>query len=275
MIKQIVIVSRPFLWICSILAYFIMIKSTDIFSTYSFWIGLFYCSFPWNFLVMGVNDYADYEMDIVVPESRKKRPITPKEQLKLFVKLSILIQIPFFIWMIVSFSIPDTLIYFLLLALFNIVYNGFLGTKPWSSSGFPFDLLGNAFAWSLPIYICYIVNPSHFHLQWDSLLIWVLCAILFEMFSSCVDYEADQKSGKLQTAGSLGVPATVYSMVVIMLFVLLFIIIFNGYYLLGGVSLFLLALSLLKQKFILAYFSIYLPFFGLLYIIQIKYSLFI
>ena len=63
-------ISRPGLWFPTIWIYLVPFSlETSFWLNYNFWIGLFFVTFPLNYLVYGLNDYNDFKADEV--NSRK------------------------------------------------------------------------------------------------------------------------------------------------------------------------------------------------------------
>jgi 4-hydroxybenzoate polyprenyltransferase len=60
--------SRPGLWFATLWLYLLPTSSQpELFHTIPFWLGLFYVSFPLNFLVYSWNDSVDIETDALNP----------------------------------------------------------------------------------------------------------------------------------------------------------------------------------------------------------------
>ena len=61
-------VSRPGLWFATVWLYMLPTGQMDeVWTSLPFWIGLFYVTFPLNFLVYGWNDMVDVETDKINP----------------------------------------------------------------------------------------------------------------------------------------------------------------------------------------------------------------
>ncbi|MEP3209050.1 MAG: hypothetical protein ABJN95_07665 [Maribacter sp.] len=61
-------ISRPGLWFPTVWIYLVPFGNQDNFwKSWMFWLGLFFVTFPLNYLVYGLNDYNDAEADAVNP----------------------------------------------------------------------------------------------------------------------------------------------------------------------------------------------------------------
>eukprot|EP01035_Chromulina_nebulosa_P035336 gene35336-47487_t len=63
--------SRPGLWFPTLWLYVVPTAGMDIWGSIEFWVGLFYFTFPFNYLIYSWNDFADIEIDAQNP--RKNR----------------------------------------------------------------------------------------------------------------------------------------------------------------------------------------------------------
>ena len=56
-------ISRPGLWFPTIWIYLVPLQTKKVFWALFIWLGLFFVSFPLNYLVYGLNDYNDFDAD--------------------------------------------------------------------------------------------------------------------------------------------------------------------------------------------------------------------
>lgn len=118
-------ISRPGLWFPTIWIYLVPFGDQDNFwDSYLFWLGLFFVTFPLNYLVYGLNDYNDEKADAV--NDRKGNFLfgakAPRKHLDGLLKKITIVILPF----VVIFTYLSGLKMFLLLlfmVLVNILYN--------------------------------------------------------------------------------------------------------------------------------------------------------
>ncbi|MCP4130951.1 MAG: UbiA family prenyltransferase [bacterium] len=245
-ILNMVKVSRPVSYIGAIIPYMMLIHNWEVLQTYNFWIAFFYLTFPWSFVILAYNDYADYDEDIKNAD-RGWRPVVSKEELKKYLVWCHIIHIPFIVWFYIIGDPLHVTIYFVLFFAYNALYNGYIGNiKAFSGKGFPYDILANMMAWMLPVYIAYIINGAFITFSPKLLIIWGVLVAAFQMIHSYDDYEIDIKANKMQTCGTLGKPVTLALIYASVAAVYLYILIIDNYFLVSALNFFVIAVVFLK-----------------------------
>lgn len=190
-------ISRPGLWFPTIWIYLVPFgNQVDFYNSYLFWVGLFYVTFPLNYLVYGLNDYNDEKADAV--NDRKGNFLfgakAPRKHLDgLLLKIS-LVNMPFVLW----FTYLSGLKMFLLL-LFMVVVNVLYNFKPFRiKERPPFEIL---------IQVGYVTTAffatelnSVAILSWQTLTYLSLFAFQAHIAGEIMDIEPDLESGKKTTA---------------------------------------------------------------------------
>lgn len=198
-------ISRPGLWFATIWLYLLPTAQMDlIWERPSFWFGLFYVSFPLNFLVYGWNDIVDFDADAYNP--RKDSFLFGAKANKIFLKnlwiplLGIqLILLPFvfyycgiqFIYLMIPFIIINTL--------YNLPKNG-LRSKP------PLELLCQI-AYLLIVPFSILINGTQ-SLPWVTYCYLILFAWQSHLIGEVMDIEPDKKANKQTTATKIGIEKT-------------------------------------------------------------------
>ncbi|MEZ4779792.1 MAG: UbiA family prenyltransferase [Flavobacteriaceae bacterium] len=194
-------ISRPGLWFPTIWIYLVPLGFLDNFwKEPLFWIGLFFVTFPLNYLVYGLNDYNDVASDAV--NERKGNYLFgakyTQEQLKyLPVKVTFII-LPFILYF--SFvSGWKMLLLLLFMVVINIIYN----FKPFRfKERPPFEIFIQT-GYVFVAFFSVVLNnlPS---LPWQT--IWYLSFFAFQahIAGEIMDIEPDLLSKKRTTAALLG-----------------------------------------------------------------------
>ncbi len=190
-------ISRPGLWFPTIWIYLVPFgNQVNFYNSSLFWVGLFYVTFPLNYLVYGLNDYNDEKADAV--NDRKGNFLfgakAPRKHLDgLLLKIS-LVNMPF----ILLFTYLSGFIMFLLL-LFMVIVNVLYNFKPFRiKERPPFEIL---------IQVGYVTTAffatelNHLEpLSWQTLTYLSLFAFQAHIAGEIMDIEPDLKSGKKTTA---------------------------------------------------------------------------
>lgn len=223
-------VSRPGLWFATIWLYLLPTSQMEVWSSTSFWFGLFYICFPLNFLVYGWNDVVDYEVDLNNPrkDSFLFGAKGTKAQLGELWKPILITQLccfPFLIffggWSILVLIAFQVLIN----ALYNLPKNG-LRSKP------PLELLcqvGYLLIVPLSVLINQVANVP---------LLTYLYLFLFAMQSHLIgevmDYHPDKASGRNTTAIAIGIQKTKLLIILIVALEVLIMVYFFREWIFGG-----------------------------------------
>lgn len=197
-------VSRPGLWFATVWLYLLPTSNMDVWSSSSFWYGLFYVCFPLNFLVYGWNDVVDQETDALNP--RKDTFLFgakgTAEQLRHLWKPIAIAQLIFYPYMVYVGGLK-----MLLLLLAFIVVNGLYNLpKHGLRSHPPLELLcqiGYLLVVPLSIYL----NQSD-QLPWTTYFYLLLFALQSHLIGEVMDIEPDRKSGRKTTATVIGMRNT-------------------------------------------------------------------
>ncbi len=190
-------ISRPGLWFPTIWIYLVPFgNQVDFYNSYLFWVGLFYVTFPLNYLVYGLNDYNDEKADAV--NDRKGNFLfgakAPRKHLDgLLLKIS-LVNMPFMLW----FTYLSGLKIFLLL-LFMVVVNVLYNFKPFRiKERPPFEILIQVGYVTTAFFATELNNLAI--LSWQTLTYLSLFAFQAHIAGEIMDIEPDLESGKKTTA---------------------------------------------------------------------------
>ncbi|WP_158524883.1 UbiA family prenyltransferase [Mesonia sp. K7] len=194
-------ISRPGLWFPTIWIYLVPFALQDDFwKNWVFWLGLFFVTFPLNYLVYGLNDYNDYYSDSV--NQRKGNYLfgakSSQNQLASVPKKVILIILPF----VALFTFLSGIEMFLLL-FFMIIVNVVYNFKPFRiKERPPLEIL---------IQIGYVITAIFSvklnnlpELPWQTFVYLSLFAFQAHIAGEIMDIEPDKQSGKKTTATILG-----------------------------------------------------------------------
>ncbi|WP_190810027.1 UbiA family prenyltransferase [Flagellimonas sp. S3867] len=194
-------ISRPGLWFPTIWIYLVPFGNEEGFlNTFPFWLGLFFVTFPLNYLVYGLNDYNDFEADAI--NSRKGNYLfgakARKEQLKPILRRIALVILPFFIVFTLLSGIKMLLL-LVLMVFVNIIYNFEpfrLKERP------PFEILIQS-GYVLTVFFCIQLNGLP-KLPWQTVIYLGLFAFQAHIAGEIMDIEPDEQAGKTTTAVLLG-----------------------------------------------------------------------
>lgn len=219
-------VSRPGLWFATVWLYLLPTSNMDIWSSGSFWYGLFYVCFPLNFLVYGWNDIVDQKTDALNP--RKDTfwfgARGTAEQLKVLWKPIIISQILFFpyiaylggskMWMLLcAFTIIN--------GLYNLPKHG-LRSYP------PLELLCQV-GYLLIVPLSVWLNDTS-TVPVTTYLYLLLFAFQSHLIGEVMDIEPDRKAGRKTTATVIGIKKTKLLIILIVFSeVLLLITVYKEY----------------------------------------------
>ncbi len=241
MLKQLLFylkVSRPGLWFATGWLYLLPTSQvSDIIYSPLFWYGLFYTSFPLNFLVYGWNDIVDYETDILNPRKNSFwfGAQASKSELSKLWKPILIVQVittaPLFYFgglkMVFIFAG-----FFLINWLYNLPQNGLRSKPPW-------ELLCQV-GYLLIVPLSVILNETE-ALPWQTYLYLFLFSMQSHLMGEVMDFIPDRAAGRETTTTKLGLRRS--KLLIILIMVGEIIILFQTFkeYIFGGV----LALGLL------------------------------
>ncbi|MFS4494233.1 UbiA family prenyltransferase [Maribacter sp. 2308TA10-17] len=194
-------ISRPGLWFPTLWIYLVPFGNQENFwQSWLFWLGLFFVTFPLNYLVYGLNDYNDEKADAV--NERKGNFLfgakAPRSHLDGLLKKITWVILPF----VALFTYLSGFKMFLLLVfmvLVNIIYN----FKPFRiKERPPFEILIQIGYVTTAFFATELNNLEI--LPWQTLTYLSLFAFQAHIAGEIMDIEPDLKSGKRTTASLLG-----------------------------------------------------------------------
>ncbi len=197
-------VSRPGLWFATLWLYLMPTSGLDIWNSSNFWLGLFYVTFPLNFMIYGWNDINDYEIDQANPrkDSFWFGARGSKVQLSKLWKAILLVQVvtfPFFIW-----EVGLKMLYLYLALLFvNYIYNH---SKYGLSSRPPLEIVCQI-GYLLVVPFSVWLNGVE-ALPWQTYFYLLLFAFQSHLIGEVMDIEPDRKAGRKTTATQIGIKKT-------------------------------------------------------------------
>ncbi len=197
-------VSRPGLWFATIWLYLMPTSGLAILDSNNFWLGLFYVTFPLNFMIYGWNDINDFEIDQHNPrkDSFWFGAKGTKQQLASLWKAILFVQIiclPVFIWII---GLKMVYLYLGLLFI-NYIYNH---PKHGLSSKPPLEMLCQI-GYLLVVPFSVWLNETDL-LPWQTYFYLLLFAFQSHLIGEVMDIEPDKKSGRRTTATVIGMKKT-------------------------------------------------------------------
>ncbi|NND77999.1 MAG: UbiA family prenyltransferase [Flavobacteriales bacterium] len=216
-------VSRPGLWFAALWLYLLPTSQIQsVWSNFEFWYGIFYVSFPLNFVVYGWNDIVDREID----KANKRKgnfwfgAKGMESQLSVLWKPIVWSQILFFTPLVFMSNWKVLLIFALFIlvnALYNLPKNG-LRSRP------PLELIAQI-GYLLIVPLSITLNETD-PLPFLTYLYLFLFAMQSHLMGEVMDIEPDMQSGRKTTATQLGMSKTK----VLIMAVVLSEIIIVGYY---------------------------------------------
>lgn len=207
-------ISRPGLWFPTIWIYLVPFSNQEGFwSSPLFWLGLFFVTFPLNYLVYGLNDYNDEKADAV--NKRKGNFLfgaqASRKHLDGLLKKITIVILPF----VVIFTYLSGLKMFLLL-LFMVVVNSLYNFKPFRiKERPPFEILIQVGYVTTAFFATELNNLEM--LPWQTLAYLSLFAFQAHIAGEIMDIEPDLESGKRTTATLLKRKNSKFLMLVILL----------------------------------------------------------
>lgn len=197
-------ISRPGLWFATLWLYLLPTSGMAIGQSWIFWLGLFYVTFPLNFLVYGWNDVVDRSIDLHNPrkDSYWFGARGTEAQLQHLWKAIAIVQLIFFPLFI---GLAGIKMFFLLMglvainALYNLPEKGLRSNPPWEvlcQIGYLLIVPFSSFLNDCP------------PLPWQTYLYLLLFAFQSHLIGEVMDIEPDRKSGRKTTATVLGIKKT-------------------------------------------------------------------
>ncbi len=194
-------ISRPGLWFPTIWIYLVpFVNQQGFLSSFAFWLGLVFVTFPLNYLVYGLNDYNDFEADAI--NDRKGNYLfgakAKKEQLTPILGRIVLVILPFVIVFTLLSGIKMLLL-LIIMVLVNVIYN----FKPFRiKERPPFEILIQS-GYVLTAYFSIQLNGVP-NLPWQTTIYLMLFAFQAHIAGEIMDIEPDRHAGKRTTAVVLG-----------------------------------------------------------------------
>lgn len=194
-------ISRPGLWFPTVWIYLVPFSfATQFWNQTVFWIGLFFVTFPLNYLVYGLNDFNDTKADAF--NKRKGNFLFgarfSKEQLRGTPLKITLVVLPF----IILFTFLAGYKMFLLL-LFMVVINVLYNFRPFRlKERPPFEIIiqiGYVFTALFSV----LLNRIEM-IPWQTLVYLCLFAFQAHLAGEIMDIEPDRQGGKRTTATVIG-----------------------------------------------------------------------
>ena len=235
-------ISRPGLWFPTIWIYLVPFNLKDNFwESYLFWIGLFFVTFPLNYLVYGLNDYNDKEADDF--NERKGNYLfgakSTRDQLSTIPKKIIIICLPF----IIGFTLISGY-KMLLLLLFMVVINIIYNFKPFRIKEKPPFEICIQIGYVFTAFFSILLNDLN-SLPWQTILYLTLFAFQAHIAGEIMDIEPDLKANKRTTATLIGRKKTKIVMLFLLIIETIILLFwFQDYFLSGFLGIFSLWLIL-------------------------------
>ena len=193
-------VARPGFWTTSMWFYLLPLGQRHVFGSWTFWLGLFYVTFPLGLFIYGWNDLVDAETDRINPRKGTFLfgALADDAQLAALPARMAWVQLPFaclFVWL----EGPWALGWLAALTLSTAVYN-------WPPPGFkgrpPFDVLNQVGYLLVFVLSSWLNNVPQ--LPWATFVFGALFAMHSHLFGEIMDLEPDRISGRRTTATIIG-----------------------------------------------------------------------
>ncbi len=193
-------VARPGFWLTSIWFYLLPLGQRPVWTEWTFWLGLFYVTFPLGLLIYGWNDLFDSENDRNNPRKDTflfgARP-TPGQIARL-PRWITLVQLPFAVCFLLLLG-GETLAWWAAVVAGTALYNWpRIGLKNW-----PIVDLLNQISYVLVFVLGSWLNGVP-QLPWFTFTFGALFAMHSHLFGEIMDREPDLAAGRRTTAGTLG-----------------------------------------------------------------------
>jgi 4-hydroxybenzoate polyprenyltransferase len=205
--------SRPGFYLTAIWFYLLPLGDTFPLQSSSFWLGLFYVALPLGLLIYAGNDVTDQDTDELNPRKDSflfgARP-TP-EQIVRLPWLIALVQLPFVLWFFVLLG-PRALLWFVALVAMTLLYNA----PRFAAKDRPgFDVLAQVGYLLVFVLSNWLNNLPQ--APWFIFVFGALFAMHSHLFGQIMDVAPDSASGRRTTAVAIGIRASKYFIVALLL----------------------------------------------------------
>ncbi|WP_165586709.1 UbiA family prenyltransferase [Aequorivita vladivostokensis] len=208
-------ISRPGLWFPTIWIYLVPFQlASNFWEKPLFWVGLFFVTFPLNFLVYGLNDFTDGKADSLNP--RKGNYLfgakLSKEELTNVPWHICCVMVPFLAYFAYVGGV-ELFILLLFMIVINIIYN----YKPFRlKERPPFEILIQVGYVFTALFSIQLNNLEM--LPWQTMLYLTLFAFQAHIAGEIMDIEPDKLVGKKTTAVLIGRKNAKFLMLFLLLF---------------------------------------------------------
>lgn len=196
-----------------------------------FWIGLFFVTFPLNYLVYGLNDFNDIESDKV--NDRKGNFIFGAKESKKYLanvpKKILIVLLPFVIYFVAISGV-----YMGLLLAFMIVINILYNFKPFRIKERPPFEICIQIGYVFTAFLSVLLNNTEM-IPWQTILYLTLFAFQAHIAGEIMDIEPDLIAKKKTTATLIGRRKAKFLMLVILLLEVYILSVWFQDYVLAGV----------------------------------------
>jgi 4-hydroxybenzoate polyprenyltransferase len=196
--------ARPGFWLTAIWFYLLPVAQQHVWSSFNFWLGVFFVSFPFGLLIYGWNDIMDREIDRQNP--RKGSFLFgargTDEQLRKLPWIIALVHFPFVVVFVVRIG-PHMLLWYGALIGATALYNA----PRFGFKNFPIVDVLNQCAYWLVFYVSSAINhvPQP---PWQTMLFGVMFAMHSHLLGEVMDLEPDRIAGRRTTALLIGAMPT-------------------------------------------------------------------
>lgn len=223
-------VSRPGLWFATIGMYLIPFSLYSRFwDNHLFWIGLFFVTFPLNFLVYGLNDFTNGKANSLNPRKGNflfGAKLTKEEQKNLPWRICI-VDIPILAYFFYAGG-TDLFILVLFMFVVNILYN----YKPFRLKDRPpLDILMQV-GYVFVVLLSILLNDTPM-LPWQTFIVLAIMAFAAHLAGEIMDIESDSLAKKKSTAILLGRKRAKYLLAALLLFEAFVLVVWFGDWVLG------------------------------------------
>lgn len=192
--------SRPGLWFPTIWLYVIPTAGLNIWGDFTFWVGLIYFTFPFNYLVYSWNDWADTKIDDLNPRKNTFLfgAVSNHSLKKEIIWVNIITQLPFLLFF--AYHTGNYMWWWLITLVFlNYMYND---VKMRVSSRPPFELFVSL-GYLLALLMSVRLNGDTV-IPITTYIYLMLFAIQSHLIGEIMDIAPDKTGGRKTTATVLG-----------------------------------------------------------------------
>jgi 4-hydroxybenzoate polyprenyltransferase len=204
--------SRPGFWSTAAWFYMLTVGQRDVFTSWTFWLGMLYFTFPFGLLLYGWNDIGDTATDRLNPRKGNFLfgPKPADDQLARLPLRIALVQTPFLLVFLYLEGVR-TLPWFAALLLANICYN----TPPLRFKNRPFLDMLNQTGYLLVFVMGSWLNDVA-QLPAATFVFAALFAMHAHLFGQIMDLLPDGQAGRRTTAAVLGIRAAKVLLIVLL-----------------------------------------------------------